>query len=186
MGNLKKSISLFPTLIVVNYDSDTNKAIPCDNMGFVHTREKIEATFKSFMEFYDTHSDESIKLHNDELYKEMMEEINNPKQILTKKKQKEGYVYFIKADNGLIKIGETLNLKSRLKAIKNNMLCEIEFLFAIKTNDTRKLEESLHKKFDNKREKGEWFNLTERDISSVKDTLTKKGYNIDYLARVGD
>lgn len=66
------------------------------------------------------------------------------------------------------------------------MLCEIEFLFAIKTNDTRKLEENLHKKFDNKREKGEWFNLTEQDISNVKDILTKKGYNIDCLARVGD
>lgn len=99
-----------------------------DNMGFIITKEEWEKVKDSVIYFYENVDAESIKKHNEinmeKYYPEYArtnrlglkkEQKGNQKQKRkTKKKPKKGFVYFIKADNGLTKIGFAKDFKKRL------------------------------------------------------------------------
>ena len=66
-----------------------------------------------------------------------------------------GYIYFIQADNGLIKIGFSGDPKRRLKGLKT--MCPIGLeLLAVFEGSTGE-EEKLHERFKKHRVHGEWF-----------------------------
>lgn len=70
------------------------------------------------------------------------------------------YVYFLKADNGLIKIGKTKDINNRITQLNPKLPYDLKLLHTIKTNYPYKLEGFLHKIFSDKRKKGEWFDLS--------------------------
>ena len=81
-----------------------------------------------------------------------------------------GYIYVIKSNN-LFKIGRTKNIKERIKDYKTQNPFEIEVIFKKKVNDYVKAENKLLEKFKNKKKKGEWFELTEKDINWIKENV---------------
>lgn len=88
-------------------------------------------------------------------------------------KNDSGFVYFIKSEiSGNIKIGKTNHLSGRFSSIK---CCDPSaiLLFAIKTENRHSLERRLHNFFYEKREAGEWFLLSEKDVDYIKHKYEK-------------
>jgi hypothetical protein len=86
------------------------------------------------------------------------------------KRIKEGFVYFIRASNGLTKIGKTKNISQRYIALKTSSPDRLEIEGYIVCKDNSKLEQTLHQIFSSKREHGEWFKI---DIKSLKEAILK-------------
>lgn len=65
------------------------------------------------------------------------------------------YVYFIKSDNGLIKIGRTENISKRLSSLRTASPVGLS-LIAYQIGPAR-LEQRLHKQFKQLHSHGEWY-----------------------------
>lgn len=82
-----------------------------------------------------------------------------------------GYVYVVySAKLALYKIGMTINTKQRFYALQRKygvlvLICLIE------SADMRNLEVDLHRQYSNCYQYGEWFNLTDGDISAIKQLI---------------
>lgn len=79
-----------------------------------------------------------------------------------------GLVYILKFSDAY-KIGFTTNLKRRLHEFTKIALpYEPELLMTINTNYPQHLERMLHKRFEKKRLKGEWFSLESTDLMFIE------------------
>lgn len=85
-------------------------------------------------------------------------------------------VYLIGGRDGAIKIGMTRNIESRMAALKtgNGNLKLIFIMPCASKGDCRFLEQSLHTRYAAQRIAGEWFNLSEQDIESIKMAFVKR------------
>jgi T5orf172 domain. len=81
------------------------------------------------------------------------------------------YIYFIQADNNLIKIGITNNLRTRIRTLCNQNACKLSLLGVIEC-DSFENERALHDKFAKHRLHGEWFSPNEEILEYID--------NIDY------
>jgi excisionase family DNA binding protein len=79
-----------------------------------------------------------------------------------------GFVYILKADNGLCKIGMCINLKQRLKQIDAAVPSILELFGFIETLESRNLEAKIHRRYSSKRVKGEWFNLEDESLLELQ------------------
>jgi hypothetical protein len=78
-----------------------------------------------------------------------------------------GYVYLQKhgAD---YKIGFTNSLNKRGRQIQIELPQETELVNSILTDDPRGVEAYWHKRFEDKRTRGEWFKLSKSDVAAFK------------------
>lgn len=77
-------------------------------------------------------------------------------------------VYFIKHKGiDAVKIGRTVDLGKRLLALNNASPYGIEVIGVIESEDSLKLEMSLHKRFSSFRLNGEWFSVSEDVILNI-------------------
>lgn len=82
------------------------------------------------------------------------------------KQQKQVYLYLARnSRNGLTKIGISTEPKFREQTLMSQEP-EVAFLFYREGSKTE--ENSLHRIFSDKRVRGEWFKLTEQDVSWVR------------------
>lgn len=79
-----------------------------------------------------------------------------------------GYVYIIKNNSNLYKIGCTCNLNERTKRL-NYMNGGISIILIFKFDDYKYYENKFHKLFKDKRQLGEWFNLSDNDLDFIKN-----------------
>lgn len=80
---------------------------------------------------------------------------------------KRGHVYLLKHQKAY-KIGRSEDVTRRYREIGIQMPHETEEIHKIETDDTVGIEKYWHNRFDNKRLKGEWFNLTAADVRAFK------------------
>lgn len=83
-----------------------------------------------------------------------------------------GYVYLLKGDFDIYKIGMSVNPDVRIKSY-NGLPFKVTHICSIQTENARLLEASLHKRFDSKRLNGEWFNLATDDVEYVKSLVVQ-------------
>ena len=83
----------------------------------------------------------------------------------------EALIYFIYAKNGKTKIGKTVDIDRRFYNLSMMSPLELKLLFTIIIDQDRvsALESYFHRLFDRKRNHGEWFNLSHKDLRLVKD-----------------
>lgn len=74
-----------------------------------------------------------------------------------------GYVYLIQFGKEY-KIGNANNVERRFRELKTQMPYEGKIIHTISTGDPEGIEAYWHQYFADKRLKGEWFALTERDV----------------------
>lgn len=90
---------------------------------------------------------------------------------------KTGYVYFVRAANGLVKIGVTTHLKSRIRLIELTSPIPVVTVAAIYTKKMRKAENVVHTAYRNFHSHGEWFLLDDtqlnKAISMIEDMVTE-------------
>lgn len=77
-----------------------------------------------------------------------------------------GYVYIIQCRE-FYKIGCALNPRSRLKDIQCSNPYPVRLVAALRVVDRYRAESGLHRHFEAKRERGEWFRLTPQDIAKL-------------------
>ena len=75
-----------------------------------------------------------------------------------------GYVYVLKAENGLYKIGKSRSPQIRIGQIITASPVKITPLLVYKSTEYHKLESVLHMIFAEEREIGEWFRLSDEDF----------------------
>ncbi len=78
-----------------------------------------------------------------------------------------GYVYFIRSQYGY-KIGKTKRMKDRAQLFSVKLPFPIEIVHFSWFDDYSAAERHFHHLFKDKRLDGEWFNLTEADLNSIK------------------
>lgn len=79
----------------------------------------------------------------------------------------EGFVYLIKSPYGY-KIGKSVNMKQRVQLFSVKLPFPIEVIHYAKFDDYTVAESTLHRKFQDKRLEGEWFDLAPEDIEYIK------------------
>lgn|SRR5574341_1266238 len=88
------------------------------------------------------------------------------------------YLYIIISANGLFKIGKTTNLKARVAQIKTSSPVPCSLLFHTQYDEkVIDLEKKYHAEFNNKRVRGEWFNLSKSDLLPIIGD-NKEAYNV--------
>ena len=89
-----------------------------------------------------------------------------------------GWVYFIKADNGLCKIGMSKHPKERIRKLGIVLPYTLHAILLLKTTNPRQLEREIHELFEEKRVRGEWFKLDKQDIEYFVEDWHSPVWNI--------
>jgi hypothetical protein len=76
-----------------------------------------------------------------------------------------GWVYILRAETGVCKIGKTTNPKERARFFEIKLPFAVEVLHLIRCGNMHAAERMLHAYFAGKRVNGEWFNLTDDDLA---------------------
>ena len=84
-----------------------------------------------------------------------------------KRKVKPGYVYLLLAKNGLVKIGRSVNPRSRIDGIISTAPTHVGLYHLIQTHDMFGLERHLHLRFEESRHHGEWFRISDPDLEDL-------------------
>jgi hypothetical protein len=79
-----------------------------------------------------------------------------------------GFVYLIRIESGLYKIGKAKDMAKRLQPFSVLFPMKWELVYQFKSNDYSAAEARLHNKFAEKRDIGEWFRLTADDVEYIK------------------
>lgn len=82
-----------------------------------------------------------------------------------------GHVYFLAAPDGLIKIGYSAKLHSRLRAIKNTSPVALTLLASIP--GSKATEQQFHNRFASSRAHGEWFQPSPDLISVIAEASAR-------------
>ena len=135
-----------------SYDTVVIRKHKCRNCG------KIFQTNEEIISFED-----KLKLENILLKKDGNEIPLDPKG--------KTFIYFVKASNGLIKIGITNDMEIRFKNLKMMSPCMISLVKCVEGNLT--MESKIHKKFNHLRQHGEWF-LESDDLLDFIKSITDK------------
>jgi len=83
-------------------------------------------------------------------------------------KDRGGFVYLLKSDTGYYKIGHTVNPDNRITTFGVLLPFEVEYDHLIQSPDMRRLESDLHRRYEDKRVNGEWFDLSVDDVAYIK------------------
>jgi hypothetical protein len=81
----------------------------------------------------------------------------------------ESYVYFIKAENNLVKIGKSIDPERRMSSLQTGSSCELEIIAVI--TGSHLLEGAIHKHLEEEHHHGEWYFHTQK----VDDLLKSLG-----------
>lgn len=78
-----------------------------------------------------------------------------------------GFVYLVRAENGLCKIGVADNLTTRIRALWLFNAVDLELVHAIRSENPYELERRLHLQFIEAQVKGEWFGLGSEAVREI-------------------
>ncbi len=76
-------------------------------------------------------------------------------------------VYLVKSGNRY-KIGQSSNCYERIKSIELGLPDTLERIHIIWTSERNEIERFWHQRFEEKRVKGEWFELSDADVADFK------------------
>ncbi len=91
-------------------------------------------------------------------------------KTLPKLRAPAGYVYVIRdvSHTGQYKIGRTNHPATRLNQFGVTLPFETKVIAILETNDAPALERELHQYYAARRTRGEWFDLTDRQIQEIR------------------
>ncbi len=90
----------------------------------------------------------------------------NTLNIKKKEFKNYGFVYLLET-NGVYKIGKAKDVEVRVKSLQTGTPTELKLVHKIETNDYSRLEKFLHDSLDYRRVRGEWFELSEKEVAKI-------------------
>ena len=86
------------------------------------------------------------------------------------RKLADGFVYFLRSDDGLHKIGRAVDVDARVRSIAAFVPFAVQVVHTIRTDNMVRLERGLHRAYESagKRVNGEWFRLTDDDVDLLR------------------
>jgi hypothetical protein len=81
-----------------------------------------------------------------------------------KEQDRPGYVYLLKTPHGY-KIGRSTSVEQRVRALRSILPFDVELVHTLRARDMVLCEQLWHEHFAEKKIKGEWFRLDEKDIA---------------------
>ena len=84
-----------------------------------------------------------------------------------------GYVYLVRSPHGF-KIGRTSHPDSRFALFRTASPYRIELLAVIYASHVRALERALHRRFADKKIRGEWYALTDTDAAFISGLTSEQ------------
>ena len=85
-----------------------------------------------------------------------------------KAKEMGGYVYLAHSETGQYKIGRSKSPPERIRVFDTRMPISVTLIHLIRCDDDRRAERQLHYSFSHRHHVGEWFNLDDDDVASIK------------------
>jgi len=79
-----------------------------------------------------------------------------------------GYIYLVQADTGHCKIGSSQPVARRIQQLQSANPSPHVLLHQYPSANAQLEERRLHKKFEHRRVRSEWFALTDADISGIR------------------
>ena len=123
-------------------NSDTLGAVGYENLNKSYIRARIEARLQELQALPDRMLDKPLR-------------------------RKACFVYLIQAENGLVKIGKTVDIRARLKSLDWASPLKLKLLGVIRSQFADEIEDELHAEFQDVRIRGEWFALDEDDVVDI-------------------
>lgn len=84
-----------------------------------------------------------------------------------RKKRKSRFVYFLREEFGLTKVGIAVDIESRINQIQTSYPYRLDLLALIDSDHARSIELKIHTQYEHKRHRGEWFELSYSEINDV-------------------
>ena len=85
----------------------------------------------------------------------------------TREKMAFGYIYLVEAVAGLFKIGTSKNVHARVAQLQTASPVQIMLRHHFPAADARNVERELHRRFESRRVRSEWFQLAEADVAAI-------------------
>jgi len=85
-----------------------------------------------------------------------------------------GYVYFVERA-GYVKVGYTQDIHSRMGAFQANSPFDFQLIGAIRSDEYKTLEKSIHKRLAAYHKKGEWYDI---DTQTAKEIIFRHDGNL--------
>lgn len=86
----------------------------------------------------------------------------------SKKHGTPGYIYLIRADNGMYKIGKAKKISDRLKPFSVEFPMKWGLIHSFYSEEYSLAEAELHMRYADKRDVGEWFKLDADEVEQIK------------------
>ena len=161
----------------VRFDDETGELFLSDSRGYILSIRETKEVIEGLQLLVQTTSEEEITKINEQIEfdkrKALYENYMSPQNNQVKPREKllfSGYIYFVQDDQGRVKIGKTKKLKDRLGEY-TKLPFEPKLIHVFKSDDYHNTEIAIHKYFQEKRIRGEWFALTAQDIKSIQEGL---------------
>jgi hypothetical protein len=110
------------------------------------------------------------------ILKEKSDSISMENKILKNKINSISNIYILLDElNEVVKIGKTKNIDKRIKALQTSSPCKLKLLISLPENNQIN-EKRLHRKYQDKRIKGEWFKYDEeikQEIINISNYIHK-------------
>ena len=75
-----------------------------------------------------------------------------------------GYIYFLRGQNDLVKIGRTKDLTHRIRTLTRQLDFDVKLVGAFYTSNASKVEAIIHNRLSNCLYTGEWYILPEKKM----------------------
>jgi hypothetical protein len=86
---------------------------------------------------------------------------------------KSGYIYVIHCSGfPYYKIGQTVMPRGRIDALQTGVPFELILEYAIQVKDMNEVEYKIHQRYEERRIRGEWYLLTDKELEAVKEDIT--------------
>lgn len=155
---------LIDNTLSLRYSPDQGVFYLTNQDGFIVPKDDIARLFQELNRFFEVHSSEDIEAHNQVIQNRMshpeMEEIGDGP----------GHIYLMKDTQNRYKIGLSIDPERRLQQMKRKN-GEVYLIHTFPADNMAQAEKALHWNYRLQKIKGEWFDLTDKDIEFIRSLV---------------
>lgn len=158
---IAKEIGRFPSTGDIDFMLRSRPGAPSPKTIF--TRWRMEELAAALTDYAERHGDGEVAA----FARDYVPVRRNPQEDEDVPATATGHVYMQRHGSNY-KIGRTISLSKRGRQIQIELPQEVELVHSILTDDPTGVEAYWHKRFADKRTRGEWFKLTKAEVAAFK------------------